>query len=45
MNYFNEKIIDLLKNHVLNLSEDQIKSIYQVFDNGGIKEIENKKTI
>jgi hypothetical protein len=42
MNYFNEKIIDLLKNHVLNLSEDQIKSIYQVFDNGGIKEIENQ---
>jgi hypothetical protein len=42
MNYFNEKIIDLLKNQVLNLSVDQIKEIYQVFDNGGIKEIENQ---
>jgi len=42
MNYFNEKIIDLLKNQVLNLSEDQLKEIYQVFDNGGIKEIENQ---
>lgn len=42
MNYFNEKIIDLHKNQVLNLSVDQIKEIYQVFDNGGIKEIENQ---
>jgi len=42
MNYFNENIIDLLKNQVLNLSVDQLKEIYQVFEQGGIKEMENQ---
>ena len=44
MNYFNENIIDLLKNQVLNFSVDQLKEIYQVFDREGIKEIENHQT-
>lgn len=44
MNYYNENILNLLSNDILNLSLDELKSIYKSFENEGVEEISVLKT-
>lgn len=44
MNYFNENIIELIKNHILELGKDDLKAVYKSFENGGVVNIENHQT-
>ena len=42
MNYFNDNIIDLLLDEVINLNKEELKAVYKVFENGGIQIIDNQ---
>ena len=44
MNYFNDNIIDLLLDEVINLNKEELKAVYKVFENGGIQIIDNQNT-
>lgn len=44
MNYYNENILNLISNDILNLSLDELKSIYKSFENEGVEGISVLKT-
>lgn len=44
MNYYNHKILDLIVDNILNLSLDELKDVYNLFDEGGVKEIDTLKS-
>jgi hypothetical protein len=44
MNYYNHKILNLIVDNILNLSLDELKDVYSLFDEGGVKEIDALKS-
>ena len=44
MNYYNHKILNLIVDNILNLSLDELKDVYNLFDEGGFKEIDELKS-
>ncbi len=44
MNYYNHKILNLIVDNILNLSLDELKDVYNLFDEGGVKEIDALKS-
>ena len=44
MNYYNEEILNLISDNILNIDTDELKRIYEVFNNEGIKKIEIERT-
>ena len=43
-NYYNEEILNLISDNILNIDTDELKRIYEVFNNEGIEKIEIERT-
>jgi hypothetical protein len=44
MNYYNEEILNLISDNILNIDVHELRSIYDVFNNEGIEKIEVERT-